>query len=193
MKSYTCIFFIMFSSFTYAENPSEAIAKKQSDSELSIMGFTIGKSTLLDVQAKFKSKDIYKEGDAGSSTSLLCYKSSNGSIIAFESGEMGGESHIINSISIHSSSNPYRLSKICEKTSLIKTKLALNGISLGMSSDLITKLKGKPSKQSSNSILYHFEVQEKNGSASVDIMSDFNIELNQNAVSALSASKVESN
>ncbi len=166
------------------------IAKKQPDSELSILGFTIGKSTLGEVKSKFKSTDIYHQGDAGNSLYVLCYKSSNSSTIAFESGEMGGSAHIIDSISINSTKGPYHLNQICQKTTFIKNKFVINGISLGMSPDLVKRLKGKPGKESANSILYQFVVQEKNDKGQVDIISNLEMEFNQDIVSAIKASKM---
>lgn len=171
---------------------AEVIAKKQPDSELSILGITIGKSTLNEVKEKFKSKGIYHEGEAGSSLYVLCYKMSNGSTVSFESGEMGSDAHIVNSISINGPKVPYRLNKVCEKTSLIKTKLAINGVSLGMSPELIKRLKGKPSKQTANSLLYQFEVQDKTDKGKLDIVSRLEIQFSQDAASALTASKIES-
>ncbi len=167
------------------------IAKKQPDSELSILGITIGKSTLDDVKTKFKSKEIYHEGDAGNTLYVLCFKISNGQTIAFESGELRGDTHIVNSISINNPKDAYRLDKVCEKTTLIKTKLAINGLSLGMSPELIKRLKGKPSQQTANSLLYKYEVKEKAEKGEMDIVSSFAIEFKQDFATAITASKVE--
>ncbi|MBC7540661.1 MAG: hypothetical protein H7281_17710 [Bacteriovorax sp.] len=190
MSNIITVYILALISNVFAET-SNVITKKQPDSELSILGITIGKSTLEDVKSKFKSKDIYYQGDAGESLYVLCYKSSNGSTIAFESGETGGNAHTVSTISINGTKVPYRLNKICEKTSLIRSKLVINGISLGMSPDLIKRLKGKPSKQSANSLLYQFEIQEKNEKRQLDIISRLEIEFNQDIVSALTASKSE--
>lgn len=169
----------------------DTIAKKQPDSELTVLGFVLGKSTLDEVKNKFKSKDIYHEGDAGNSLYVLCYKIPNGSTIAFESDELGGSAHIINSISINSAKALYRLNTICEKNSLIKNKLAINGITLGMSPELIKRLKGKPSKQTAGSLLYKFVVQEKTEKGQLDISSQFEVNFNQDMATSISASKIE--
>lgn len=167
------------------------IAKKQADSELTVLGFTIGKSTLDEVKTKFQSKEFFHEADAASGIKILCYKAGNGSTVAFESGEKGRQDNVITSISINGSEQPYRLSKQCEKTSLIKTKLGINGVNLGMSSDLIKMVKGKPSSFSANSIVYQYEVKEKIDKDETTVISNLSIRLTQNAVSSITASKVE--
>lgn len=173
---------ISFLGVVRAEDKVNIIAKKQADSDLTVLGFTIGKSKLEEVQAKFKSKEINHEADAASGIKFLCYKISNGTI-SFEASD-----NVITGISINSSARPYRLAKQCEATSLIKTKLVINGVSLGMSSDLVKKLKGTPSTQSTEAIVYQFEVKEDQ----VSIISSLDIKFDQNAVSSITAAKSES-
>lgn len=188
LKYMAIVSILATTSMTSAEDKVTIIAKKQADSELTVLGFTIGKSKLEDIQAKFKSKEINHEADAASGIKFLCYKTSNGTTISFESGDKGREDNVITGISINSSASPYRLSKQCEATSLIKTKLAINGVSLGMSSDLIKKIKGPPSSISPEAIVYQFEVKEDQ----VSIISSLNIRFDKNAVSSISAAKSES-
>lgn len=176
-----------YSGETKAEDKVSIISKKQADSELSVLGFTIGKSKLEEVQSKFKSKEIHHEADVASGIKFLCYKVSNGSTIAFESGDKGRNDNVITGISINGPGRPYRLAKHCEATSLIKTKLSLNGVSLGMSSDLVKKLKGTPSTQSPEAIIYQYEVKEDQ----VSIISSLNIRFDENAVSSITAAKSE--
>lgn len=178
---------ISFSSVVSAKDKVNIIDKKQTDNELSILGFTIGKSKLEEVQSKFKSKEINHEADVASGIKFLCYKTSSGTI-SFESGDKGREDNVITGISINSSARPYRLTKECEATSLIKTKLVINGVSLGMSSDLVKRLKGTPSTQSTDVIIYQYEVKEDQ----VSIISSLNIRFDQNAVSSITAAKSES-
>ena len=169
-----------------AEDKIIIFDKKQNDSDLTVMGFIIGKSTLDDVKTKFKSGDFYHEADAASGIKLLCFKA-NGLTIAFESGEKGRIDNIITSISIHGAQQVYRLDKACEKTSLIKNKLSINGVSLGMSTDLIKKIKGQPSSSNVDSIIYQFEIKEGRTS----IISSLNIRFKDNATSVIRATKIE--
>ncbi len=169
-----------------AEDKVIIFEKKQADSELTVMDFTIGKSTLDEVKTKFKSRDFYHEADAASGIKLLCFKAS-GLTIAFESGEKGRADNIITSISLHGPMQIYRLDKVCEKTSLIKSKLAINGVSLGMSTDLIKKIKGQPSSSKVDSIIYQYEVKEGRTS----VISSLNIRFKENAASVITATKIE--
>jgi hypothetical protein len=161
---------------------AETIAKKQADSELTVMGVVVGKTTLDEAKTKFKSiNEIYHEGEGATSVYALCFKSSNGSTLAFETDESGGSTHVIGKAIVNAPGQTYRFSSICEKTSMIKTKLGINGVSLGMSSDLIKRVKGKPSSSTVKNINYQFEMNEAK--------SELDIELKDNAVSVIVASK----
>lgn len=177
---------IAFSAGLKAEDKVIIFDKKQPDSELTVLGFVIGKSALDEVKNKFKSKDFHHEADAASGIKVLCFKA-NGSTIAFESGEKGRAENVITSISIHSSQQPYRLDKVCEKTSLIKSKLGINNVSLGMSTDLIKRVKGTPSSSSAEVMTYQYEVKE----GTTSVISNLNIRFKDNAASAITATKIE--
>jgi hypothetical protein len=180
--------FVILSTGLKAEDKVIIFDKKQPDSELTVLGFTIGKSTLDEVKAKFKSKEFHHESDTASGIKILCFKT-NGSTMAFESGEKGRTDNVITSISINSSQQSYRLDKICEKTSLIKSKLAINNVSLGMSTDLIKKVKGLPSSSTPELIIYQYETKER----ATSIFSNLNIRFKDNAVSSITATKIENN
>lgn len=168
-----------------AEDAKDSIAKKQPDNELTVLDVTIGKTTLNEVKDKFKSKEIYHEGDAGASLYAICLKASNGATIAFESGEMGGTEHVVNAISVNSPQAPYKLSKICEKSSAIKGKITLHKTSLGMSPDIVKRLTGKPSKQTADTIEYRYELQ--------NTISTLTIEFKNSMSTQFTATKVETN
>ena len=177
----------LYSALAISEEKVNIKNIKQPDSELSVLGFTIGKSKLEEVQSKFKSKEINHEADVASGIKFLCYKTSGGATIAFESGDKGRDDNVITGISINGPGRAYRLAKQCEATSLIKTKLAINGVSLGMSSDLVKRLKGTPSTQSPEAIIYQFEVKKDQ----VSIISSLNLRFDDNAVSSITAAKSE--
>lgn len=170
----------------------DSISKKQPDSELTLLGVTIGKTTLNEVKEKFKVKEIYHEGDAGLSLYAICLKSSNGSTVAFESNELGGNEHTVISISVNSQQSPYKLNKICEKNSMVKGKIILHKTSLGMSPDIVKRLTGKPSNQSANTIEYNYEAQEKTEKGQLDIASNLIVEFKNSMSTQFTASKTES-
>lgn len=171
---------------------AEPIAKIQPDSELTVLGVIIGKTTMNEVKDKFKAKEIYHEGDAGESLYALCFKGPGNSTIAFESGEMGGNERVVHAVSINSAQNPYKLKQICQKTTVIKSKLALNGISLGMSPDIVKKLVGSPTKQDTNTIEYKYAIQIKTDAGQKDTISDMTVEFKDSMSNKITASKMES-
>ncbi len=172
---------LLFSTILSAHS-ADTINKKLSDKDLTIQGITIGKTTLNEVKEKFKSKEIYHQGDAGESLYVLCYKTSNGTI-AFESGEMGGAEHVIDAVSINGSGVPYHLNNICEKSSAFKGKLAIYGLSLGMSPDLIKTLKGKPTKMENDYLEYNF--------SSGGTTSELKVEFKKSFASEIRITKIE--
>ncbi|MBC7426997.1 MAG: hypothetical protein H7336_00205 [Bacteriovorax sp.] len=180
-----------FMNLAKAEDAKDSIARKQPDSELTILGVTIGKTTLNEVKVKFKTKEIYHEGDAGESLYVVCLKISNGSTIAFESGELGGAEHKVISISVNSPQSPYRLNNICEKTSAIKEKMTLHKTSLGMSPDIVKRLTGKPSKQTADRIEYRYEMQEKTNKGNLDTLTTLTIEFKSSMSTQFTATKTE--
>lgn len=184
--------FLTISLASMLAHSAETINKKLPDKELTVQGITLGKTTLNEVKNKFKSKELYRESYTGVSFDVLCFKTPNGSTIAFESGVMGGPEHIIDAISINSTLIPYRLNKICEKSSAFKGKLTINGLSLGMSPDLIKSLKGKPTKSENDFMEYSYSVQEKTDKGMLNVTSTLRIEFKQSAASAIKATKIES-
>lgn len=200
------IIYLLFSSwYIYAETSTihlnngqvisgvKSFEKKLSNSELTLLGFTIGLSKLEDVKSKFKNSEIYHEGDAGNSLYVLCYKGPDGTTISFESSEMGGKDHIITAIGFFSIQSPYRLKKSCSKSSEVNSKLSIAGVNLGQLKSEIKKRKGSPSKEISNLIIYQFDVTEKTPqNTSVDISSRIEVTLNVNKIVSFYISKIES-
>lgn len=173
----------------YSAEPKSMI---QPDNQLTVLGVIIGKTTLNEVKDKFKAKEIYHEGDAGNSLYALCFKGPGGSTIAFESGEMGGNERVVSSVSVNSAQAPYKLKQICEKTNLIKSKIAINGISLGMSPDLVKKLVGSPTMQDTNTIEFKYAIQEKTELGQKDITSSMTVEFKDSMSNKILVSKMES-
>lgn len=183
---------IMLLTLTISLYSAEPKAMIQPDRELTVLGVTLGKTTLNEVKDKFKAKDIYHEGDAAESLYVLCFIGPGNSTIAFESGEMGGSERVVHAVSINSSQNPYKLKQICQKTSMIKSKIALNGISLGMSPDIVKKLVGTPTKQDTNTIEYKYAIQTKTDAGQKDTTSDMIVEFKDSMSNKITASKMES-
>ena len=88
------LIFIFYASSIYANEAHEQY--------LSLMGFTVEESSLLNIRKKLGKAEIVRTGDAADSLSVLCYVSSeNNTTVTFESGEMGG-SDLLLSFSVKS-------------------------------------------------------------------------------------------
>lgn len=165
---------------------------KLGQDDLSILNVIVGTSKLSDVKDKLGG-DIYHEGDAGSSIYLLCYLGSDGSIVTFESGELGGSDHTVTTASIFGPNARYRFDKKCIKSSKVNAKLSLGNIHLGIPKDAAKKLKGTPSKDLSDLLLYEFRSTEVLKNEKFDVNSSIEMGLSSNKVSYISVSKTESN
>lgn len=204
-KKTTIIYLLFISLNIYAEtsiiqlNGGQVVSgvksfeKKLPNSELTLLNLTIGLSKLEDVKSKLKRSEIYHEGDAGNSLYVLCYKGPDGTIVSFESSEMGGKGHIITAIGIFSVQSSYRLQKNCLESTEVNSKLNIAGVNLGQSKSEIKKRKGSPSKEISNLMIYQFDVTEKTTkNVSVDVSSRIEITLRSNKVVSFYISKIES-
>ncbi|MGE9743992.1 hypothetical protein [Bdellovibrio bacteriovorus] len=163
-----------------------------SDIELSLLTFTIGSSKLSDVKEKLGNGIIYHEGDAGNSLYVLCYEGPDGSIVTFESGEMGGTEHVITSGAIFSAKYTYRLKRHCSKLSLVNRNLKLADIRIGDSTTAVKKVKGVPSKDVKGLLIYSYETQELTTKGQADIISSVEVSFNSGKVSSIAVSKIES-
>lgn len=171
----------------------KSIKQKQPENELTILGFTLGRSTLKEVQDKIPGKEIYHEGDAGKSIYRLCYKGINGTFVTFESSEMGGRNHIMTSISISSLKIPIRFQKHCANSNLITKEIVVEpGIKLELTKNEIQKLKGSPSKESANWLYYEYQTVEHLPKNQIDILSTLELHFEKNKLKKISISKVES-
>lgn len=171
----------------------KTIEKEISDSDLSVLGITIGKSTLANVSEKFRGNEIYHEGDAAKSLNVICYKGDDGTVVAFESGEMGGKDQTITNLVIVGSKAHYRLEAKCSKSAKFSKAIEVSGIRLGMGKKTIEKAKGNPSKDQKNLIIYAYHASKKTANGDADISSTFILRLDGGKLAQLSISKIESN
>jgi hypothetical protein len=170
------------------------IERIQSDKELSLSGIIVGKSQLSDVKKRFQGNDIFHDGDAGASIYILCYTGSDGTLVAFESGgEMGGEDHTLTSAQVFATSTAYRFKDHCASSDKINNKIEAGGVHLGMTTDAVKKMKGMPSRELSDLILYNFEVEKKNKKGPYTVSSGLELNFLNNKLIHFELSKVESN
>ena len=144
------------------------------------------------MQAKLGGKEPYHEGDAAKNLFLLCYKGQDGSFITFESGELGGVSHIISSISISSLKIPDRLKTVCtESESVNKGLMIAPGIRLGLTMDQVKAFKGEPKKSEGSHLYYEYESTRKTSIGEADILSSLDLQFVGKTLSNFKISRVE--
>lgn len=169
------------------------IERKLSDSELDVLGMTIGKTNLTDVQNFFKQGTVYRQGDAGNTLYLLCYIGKNDTLLAFESGEMGGSEHVVSAVRLYKRSKDFKLFKECEKTSKLEKNIVLgNHLSLNQDPKSVVKKIGTPVKQTPNLILYYYSIEEATKTGSVDTTASIEVHMQKGKISFIAISKGES-
>lgn len=169
------------------------IPRKQSESELTVLGITLGKSTMEEVKKKFGAKEIYQEDEGKDMNYVLCFKGPGNMIVAFQSDSLGGPDHLVNSILLSGPAAHLDFARLCQKTTLIKDRPSIAGLTLGMSPDLIKARLGRPSSMNNNtSMAYQFLVQEKTEKGEKDVSSSLDIFFQQSAAVQIRAYKLES-
>src|SRR5438445_9177538 len=87
---------------------SPAKAGSSSDDRFSnFAGFTLGETTLSEVQARAGTAPIVHSGDAGESLSSLCYAVNSSGYVLFLAGELDGPEHYLGGFDL--SNKPTRL------------------------------------------------------------------------------------
>lgn len=123
-----------------------------------ILDWEIGKSKLSDVQSKLGGI-ISHTGEAAYSTYSLCYAGKDGSVLTFESSEIGGGEHIITSVSLDSLNNFKSNIKIdCEGSEKVSKGLKFGDMVFIQTKYSEIKRKFKtPSKELNDLIVYYFQ------------------------------------
>ncbi|GAA6136247.1 hypothetical protein NBRC116188_30380 [Oceaniserpentilla sp. 4NH20-0058] len=132
MKLFTVIIIgILTSPFVFSS--------EELDQYLFFNGVELEKSKISDVQKRFGSTEVKKEGDAADSYTGICYRLTNkNSTVYFESGEMGGGSIILTFKVLLENESKF-LCKEIEEGGVLELKLGT--LSLGMNlSDAVKSL-----------------------------------------------------
>jgi hypothetical protein len=140
---------------TKEQNCDQKTAEKLelSISDTTILGLTIGKSSLSDVQAKLGATALLPRKEHADDS--ICYISPvDGTVIVFAAGAMGGWSDLTEfALWSREASFPHKGS--CAKSTLVTQAAATDsGIRLGLSTEALSKILGKPAKMNKVSIKY---------------------------------------
>jgi hypothetical protein len=178
--------------FTQTPRPNDAhissikeINRKLPEKHVSIFALTLEQSKLFDVQQKLPGAKVYRQGEAGNNLSVLCYIGVDGTLLTYESGEMGGSDHLLNAFAVYGDKNAYRLSSYCGKSNLVNRRIkTAGGLHLGMKPEEVKKLFSKPSKETPQLMIYKY--LHENTSSLLEIR------LGKAGVTSFSVSKVTS-
>jgi hypothetical protein len=191
---------------------SEASAKKirLSEADLTVLGLTIGHSSLKDVQAKLGSATSRKVSREDESDIALCYVSQeDATVLVFYSGAMGGWADITE-FEVWGREAMFPRPSDCSPSNLVSRSLSTqSGIKLGLATEELARILGTPSKSGRASIKYEClcrrkmtvdEVARFKTSNGWDVTGDpyFNqstwvdVRLNDSKVSRVQIGKIES-
>lgn len=167
-------------------------SKKLSKKELTVLGLTIGKSTLAEVAKQLPNKNLVQKGDAAASSTSLCYVDGKGIALRFNSGEMGGNDKIITDVTIQKDLEKSQNTAVCSLSDKLNFKIDIDALSIGMTKKKVLSLKGKPNKELKDLILYNYESSTGVGDKRIDIHSILELHFVNDKLIKINLSKIES-
>ena len=137
------------------ENGAKRVEIAKADG--SILGLAIGRSSLQDVQAKLGSSKTTRVSRDEESDVSVCYVSpTDGTVIVFYSGAMGGWKDIT-WFALWSREAAFPHSSKCTPSKLVSRSLSTeSGLQLGLSSEKLERTAGKPTKRGRTSVRYDY-------------------------------------
>lgn len=157
---------------------------------LNLSNITIWRSTFKDVQTEFGDAYVFHAGDAGGSLYWVCYKGKDGTILSFESGEMGGDEHTIIKVRIFAN-RAVDFGKGCSRSDKVSMKTKFqNGMGLEVSRENFEKLLGVPGRKTDNIIVYVYEATAKLSGQMEDSISTITLRTQNGKNTEISVSRV---
>jgi hypothetical protein len=143
--------------------------EKLSDVRLTVLGITIGKHTLADVQNIMGPAVRLQRGEQ--QPYQLCYVSKSGNdktAVIFEAGPLGSWEKIT-AISLFSDKSQYHDYMQCTKSSKISKNVTTgDGLGLSINQAGLKERLGQPSKEENGNIIYVYEVTEQDSKTKND-------------------------
>lgn len=131
------------------------------DSHLTVLGFTIGKNSLKEIQVSLGPAKILQESEHG--PSQICYQSTqerDGTSLIFEAGPLGGW-QTLTSFVIESNSESIESNR-CHQAHLVSKRIhTKSGIRLGLTQKQLRVILGAPTKIIKNNWFYLYQSQRK--------------------------------
>jgi hypothetical protein len=145
------------------------IHKELPAKELTVGGVTIGKSNLYNAVGFFGTNMFKKEKSGGDSLSIICWKGSDGTTLAFESGQGGGREQTVTGVRLFAAGLEYEYSAECKTSKKVSALLELAGMKLGESSADVEKKRGAPSDRGTDRMMWHYLHETKKKSVTTDV------------------------
>ncbi len=178
------------------------------DQHLTVLGVTVGKQTLNDVQRRLGSTVILPRREQA--PKRICYVSSrddDGTIVVFEAGAIGGWEEIT-SVSIFSRKAKFVERPSCAASGIISKDVRTpRGLRLELDRRDLTKMLGAPTAERSNNVLYVYRKERRmtqeqiekmaklwpqvKGHPFADVSSDIELTFADSKLVSLTISKVE--
>jgi hypothetical protein len=132
------------------------------DGDGTILGFTIGRTSLEDVQAKLGKARTYRVSHDEESDVAICYVSpADGTVFAVYSGAMGGWKDIT-WFALWSHEAVFPNVSRCAKSAEISRHLAtLSGLGLGLTAAELKRRVGTPTKDTGSSMKYDYVCRQR--------------------------------
>lgn len=154
---------------TYNILSRDIYQQKISNAQMTIMGLTLGKHTLKDVQSELGKAELLPGLEH--KPNRVCYISgdnSDGTILIFQAWEI---SSVLTSFRILSSQANFKESDQCAKSKLISKDMVTDGgLRLGLSRQQLKAILGKPTKEQGNSLLYVYHSKQSMTKEEIDEM-----------------------
>jgi len=132
------------------------------DTDISILGLAVGKSSLEDVQSKLGHASVVRVSKEEESDVSICYVSpTDGTVLAFYSGAMGGWKDLT-WFALWSREAAFPQAAQCTPSKLVSRSLSTaSGLKLDMSRTEMETLAGKPTKSGITAMKYDYLCRRK--------------------------------
>ena len=133
-----------------------------SDTDATILGFRIGHASLKNVQAKLGVAKVFRASKEEESDIFVCYVSStDGTILAFYSGAMGGWVDITE-FALWATGAGFQQRSQCTPSDVVSRAISTqSGLKLGLSRERLQRIAGKPSNNNLRSTKYEYVCRRK--------------------------------
>jgi hypothetical protein len=165
LKLLTTMFAALASTFCSGQTRTEQepVCRQQqarrveiADADATIFGFTIGRTSLKEIQAKLGPAKLERVSREEESDVSVCYRSEDGTVVVFYSGSMGGWKDI-RRFALWSQEAAYPHASRCTVSATVtKHASTQSGIRLGLTREQLSQAAGMPTKASGSSATYDY-------------------------------------